>query len=390
MKTMRNLLILLAVTSSHLLRPLPACGQGFVLHRYAPNISFVVMDSIHGAQSTVIEYPEHLVLIEVPVLDEGGGKQANLDEDTLRAAQFRDFLGREFGNRPVRYILSSHWHQHSLSGVTPFTSRGARIVATHSNWNYAVANGLVAPDKLDHVTPNIILVSKDTLLLADSPAPIQVVYLDTSYTHKPTEDYLFFHLPKQRALHVSCMAAVSLEDLRAEGSPIYSSRLIDVEKAIAARNLKIDKLIGLGRERFTNGDFTPGVYDLADVMRYMRNGRSPDMVLDAFRKLDITEMRLRPDSVIAAFIEAGVGPGLVNSLVYECIGSRDPEKAVAFAQLLNLYHPGVPDFIDSLGESYYFNGDLKSATRINTVLFMIDPQYNAGLKAWEENMRNLK
>ncbi|MCY7363297.1 MAG: hypothetical protein LH629_14710 [Ignavibacteria bacterium] len=101
----------------------PAQAQNvndFNINNYENNIFFITMDTSHSSQTTVIEYPEFLVLIELPFIDEGAGKSTDLSEDIERAEEFIKFLNDKFKNKPVKFVMSSHWHLHSLSGITPF------------------------------------------------------------------------------------------------------------------------------------------------------------------------------------------------------------------------------------------------------------------------------
>ena len=109
---------------------------------FSKEISFVRTDTAHGSQSTVIEYPKFLVVIELPMIDEGGGRSTNLVEDIPKAERFLNYLKKEYNNKPIKYVLSSHWHLHSLSGITPFFNEGAILVAAKTNWEYSNKNGL--------------------------------------------------------------------------------------------------------------------------------------------------------------------------------------------------------------------------------------------------------
>ncbi len=367
-----------------------AFGQpedSFLLQQYSPEISFVVMDSIHGSQSTVIEYNDFLVVIEMPMVDEGGSKTEHLEEDAGRATRYREFLREHFNRKPIRYILSSHWHQHSLSGVTPFTDEGTRIITTRKNWDYAVAHDLVAKEKLPGLGDKIIFVAADTLLLERSEFPIEVLYLDSTYSNKPTTDYLFFYLTRQKYLHASCMTAVGQSDLGQQGPHIYGSRLIDVRRVIAAKKLDVEKIIRLGREDFVHRAFQPGIYNYADVAAYIESGRSPQEALKPYVKMPIDRLRQRMDQVLDEFAAMRLGPGMLNGLVYEFIEDGDYDRAVVFAQLLNLYYPGILDFIDTLGEAYYFAGDVDSARRMSIVLLGHDEEYDGGMEVWEKNRK---
>lgn len=360
----------------------------FIMNKYSPELSFVVMDTVHGAQSTIIEYPEFLVLIEIPMIDEGGGKSKNLDEDTLRAAQYKEFLRKNFNEKPVKYILSSHWHLHSLSGVTPFTSGGTKIVTTAENWRYATTNKLLADRHLSTIRPNIIRVSSDTLLLAKSEFPIKVLYLDTSYHHKPTKDYLFFYLTKQKYLHGSCMAAIGKDDFSRTGKYVYNGRLVDFYRIVKERKLQVNKVIRLGRETYARGNFVPGIYEYADVERFIMNGISADVIIEPLKKMSAEQIKTQTDTLLHYMMRSGLSPGMLNALAYECIALHQFEKAVVLTHLLNIYYPGEKDFIDSMGEAYYFKGDLVLAKRISDLLGWNDPQWMNRYAEWEKNKKD--
>lgn len=383
---MKSLAFTLLFLTFFSMNTLAGNGHQFILKRYSSQISFVVMDTIHGAQTTIIEYPDFLVLIEMPLIDEGGSKTKNLQEDAIGAGQFLNFLNNHFPKKPVKYILSSHWHQHSLSGVSPFIKNGTKIITTRRNWNYAVANDLIAKEQINAAGSHVIFISSDSLLLAKSENPIKVLLLDSTYSHKPTKEYLFFYLTKQEYLHGSCMAAVGAQDFnKPEGKYIYNERLIDFHRAITERKLKVSKVIRLGREHFKNGTFEPGIYAYTDVEKYILNGSSTDLVLVPFRKLTTEILTLKTDSIILSMIENGIPPNMINQFVYECIAVKQYEKAVLFARILNVYQPGNYDYIDTMGEAYYYHGDLQIAKRISNLLFKYDPNWSAGYEVWEKN-----
>lgn len=54
-------------------------GQ-FIINKYSSELSFMVMDSIHGSQSMIIEYSKFLVIVEIPITDGEGSKAHYLKE----------------------------------------------------------------------------------------------------------------------------------------------------------------------------------------------------------------------------------------------------------------------------------------------------------------------
>ncbi|MFN4854875.1 MAG: hypothetical protein ACK5JC_10695 [Bacteroidota bacterium] len=60
---------------------------------------------------------------------------------------------------------------------------------------------------------------------------------------------------------------------------------------------------------------------------------------------------------------------------------------MVIAQLLNIYFPGEKDFIDSMGEAYYLNGDFVLAKRISDMLGKNDPNWMNRYAEWEKNKK---
>ena len=141
---------------------------------FSKEISFVRTDTAHGSQSTVIEYPKFLVVIELPMIDEGGGRSTNLVEDIPKAERFLNYLKKEYNNKPIKYILSSQWHLHSLSGITPFFNEGAVLVAAKTNWEYSNKNGLFGKTNKKAFENQVMQISKDTTILNNTNFPISV------------------------------------------------------------------------------------------------------------------------------------------------------------------------------------------------------------------------
>jgi hypothetical protein len=86
-------------------------------------------------------------------------------------------------------------------------------------------------------------------------------------------------------------------------------------------------------------------------------------------------------------INTGLSPGMLNALAYDCIARKQYEKALVIAQLLNIYFPGEKDFIDSMGEAYYLNGDFILAKRISDLLGKNDPKWMNRYAEWEKNKK---
>lgn len=365
--------------------------SSFYYWKYNSEMAFVGMDSIHDSQSTVIEYPNFLVLVELPFIDAGGGKSINLKEDVPKAEAFLQFLKEKYPNKPVKYVLSSHWHLHSLSGISPFFKAGAQLVAAKSNWEYSKREGLLGDSNQQAFDKNVIQVQGDTVLLAKSKYPIQVLFLDSSYSHKPTRDYLFFYFPQSKILHASCMGAIYQADLQSSQKHLYSDRLIDAQTAISTKKIDMQQLVVLSADWDpAEHAYEPPVFTQAYFQQFIGAGRPFSEAINQYSQKSLQELQEKKSALLTELMAEHIPAGLVNSLVYRCIAGKEYEKAVLWAELLNLYQIGNPNFVDTMGEAYYFAGYTALAERCNAWLFQHDKNFEAGLKSWEANKKQTK
>lgn len=356
---------------------------------FTKEISFISIDSSYGSKSTIIEYPKFLVVVELPFIDAGGGKSTDLVQDISKAERFIEYLKIEYNKKPVKYVLSSHWHLHSLSGISPFFKEGSQLIAAKSNWDYSVKNGLFGNENIQEIEKKVVKITKDTTLLKSTSNPIDIVFLDETYTHKPTKDYLFFYLPKQKILHASCMCAMNEVDFQKRPSFIYSDRITDIDKAIKVRNLQVDKIIKLTAEFDEEKKvYKIPVFENDYFTEFKKRGKSIETVLVEYKKYELSFLKLNKGTLIQKLITEKVSPVVINNLVYDFIKQKEFEKAVEWGQILNTYNPGDSNYIDSLGEAYYNLGDLVIAKHYSELLSKLNKEFPNQIKSWEENKSN--
>lgn len=383
---MRYFFLLLSLTgiAHHLFAQNPA---NFISDTYAEKISFIRMDSVQSSQSTVIEYDKFLVVIELPFLDYGADKTTGFKEDLDKAKSMLLYLKQKY-NKPVKYVLSSHWHLHSLSGITPFLDQGAMLVTAQSNWDYSVQNGLLGDQPAEKYREKVIGLTKDTTLLTQTKMPISVVYMDSTYQYKPTRDFLFFYLPKIKTLHASCMCALQEIDFSKRKNYKYSDRLTDLKKAIIEKKLEVNDIIKLGRFEHTKEKYYPPVFTKEYLNAFMRNGQAMAEAVKSFTKLEEKYILQKQDSLMASAIQQKISPNLLNNVVYACLKDKAFGKAIIYAKLLNLYSPGDPYYLDTLGEAYFASGDITTAAFYAEAILKIDPKFSTGLETWEAKKKN--
>ncbi len=352
---------------------------------FSKEISFIGTDTAHGSQSTVIEYPDYLVVIELPMIDKGGDRKSNLAQDIPRAENFLDYLKREYKNKPVKYVLSSHWHLHSLSGITPFFKQGATLVAAKTNWEYSVKNGLLDDTDTTGLEKQVIQVSKDTTILAYTNFPISVLFIDETYTHKPTRDFLFFYMPKNKCIHASCMCAIAEVDFTQRPEFVYSDRVIDLERAIKVRNLDVEHLFKVtGEFDKDRRSYKMPVIRKNYFEEFKQRGKPMQEVVKGYTNIELGFLQVNKDSILYSLITKKISPQIINSTVYACIKNKEYLKAVQWAQILNMYKIGDENFIDTLGEAYYNAGEITIAQHISNRLAELNPKFINQIKEWEK------
>lgn len=351
---------------------------------FSKEISFVRTDTVHGTQSTVIEYPKFLVIIELPMIDEGGGRSTNLVQDIPKAERFLNYLKKEYNNKPIKYVLSSHWHLHSLSGITPFFNQGAILVAAKTNWEYSIKNGLFGNAEIKTLEKQVMQVSRDTTILNNTNFPISVLFLDATYSNKPTKDYLFFYMPSNKCIHASCMCAMNEIDFKQKPEFIYNDRITDLEKAIKSRNLDVEYLFKLTADLDKDKkNYKLPVFNKSYFEEFKQRGTPMSEIVNSYKKYELSFLQINKDSIIHSLITKKIPAQVINSLVYSLIKEKEFLKALHWAQVLNLYQIGEFDFMDTLGEAYYNAGDFVMAQNISNQLALLNPKFPNQFKEWE-------
>jgi hypothetical protein len=356
---------------------------------FSKEISFVRTDTTHGSQSTVIEYPKFLVVIELPMIDEGGGRSTNLVQDTLKAERFLKYLKKEYKDKMIKYVLSSHWHLHSLSGITPFFNQGATLVVAKTNWEYSVKNGLFGNTDTKKLGKQVMQISRDTTILNNTNAPISVLFLDETYINKPTKDYLFFYMPKSKSIHASCMCAMNEIDFKQRPQFIYSDRVIDLEKAIKTRNLDVENIFKLTAEFDKDKkSYKIPAFNKSYFEEFKERGTPMTEIVNAYTNYELSFLQASKDSILHTLATKKISSQIINATVYACMKKKEFLKAVQWSQILNLYHIGEVNFMDTMGEAYYNAGDLAMAQHISNQLAILNPKFPNQFKVWEQIKQN--
>ncbi len=164
-------------------RPLPHTSLGAGV--YALSLAEV------NARCLLIEFKDHCVVWE------SGGSSA-VAERILRTAESL------CPGKPVRYLVMSHHHRISASGLRPYVQRGIRLLGTPGNRDYlqdlATRPYRLEPDaQAGAPQPLHFTGLEGRHVLADGDQEIEIIPFATS-TH--TDEYLLLHLPRLRTVAV--------------------------------------------------------------------------------------------------------------------------------------------------------------------------------------------
>ncbi|MBE2216963.1 MAG: hypothetical protein IAE90_02090 [Ignavibacteria bacterium] len=347
---------------------------------------FMYYDS-SNSKSTIVEFNDFVVLIEVPVKDEGGGA-TNMKDHIDGGLKAIRTIEKQFPGKPIKYVIHSHWHPHSISSVAPFLENGSKLITTMEN--YSIIKKFMDESVKEKYKSNVIFAEQDTRsagdsLVIDEPGNrIVIHYLKKSdYPNLPTIDYLYCYLPNYNMLHCACMYNKWTGE-PVEGKEMLTGREEDLHRFLSEKNIKPEHLIRLNNEKNLPGNLQP-YSGLEDVVN---NGIRASDILNRYLLLNEQELKDRFDAITDEIINNNIPVSLMNTAAYQMIRLNDLARALVFAKLQAMINPSDPNSWDTLGEVYYFMGKLESARKCSKEAKEIDPNFNqGGEKVWEEDLK---
>lgn len=354
--------------------------KSFLFTKGKNNTAIITMGSLRSPHCTVFEYPNFLVLHEVPKIP--------LIDDT-KENPLISFIDSIYSQKPIKYILNSHSHTHSLSTIMPFLKKGAKLVTTKESLEVYDKKGLFENKSSKDYSQSIIKISSDTLLLADTKNPIKVVHLKKSdYKSIPTPTYLFFNFQQQKLLATSCMTYLKeFDKKKGYTGTVYGDRLVEVNKIIKDKKLNIKNISQLYQFRYKDTVRQPPIFPVSYLRDVLKYGKSRLELSEHFQKMSYEELTVKKDSLLNYLTENSIHSRIVNHAVYGFIEKKEYKKAVALAQILVIYYPNRINYIDTLGEAYFNNGQIETAKHYNRLIERTKPKEELGLKMWEKNKK---
>lgn len=361
------------------LSTLTKAQNSFVQLKHNDKVTFIKLDSLQQKHTTVIEYDKFLILCELPLITKSGIK--NLEHETENGKALLNYLQKEY-HKPIKYILSSHWHKHSLSGIIPFLENGTKIITTSYNWEKALKNKVLLTEDSRKYNSKIVKINKDSLLLEDSEYPILLTVMDTTYHNKPTDDYIFPYFVKDKELFVSCMGAIKDIDYNKVKVFTYSSRLTDIIKLVEEKKLQVEQIIRLSFSKRCLPLGCSFVFPYKEIKQMVAKGESMEETIKRMESIRLNTLKLKQDSILLDAIAKQMPSSIFKVLAYNYLEKKEYEEAIIYAKLLNLYYPGIASYINTLGECYYRKGDFETARHYHFVVRKKTEKY--GWEEWEK------
>ena len=329
----------------------------------------------YPSKSAIIEFKDFIVLLEMPL----AYSNSNISDHKEGGELILKRLKTYFPKKPLRYIVSSHWHPHSISSITPFLNNGIKIISTKAN--FEILKPIIDSTVLQKNINNIILLEQDSMVISDKTNSL-ILYkiLKKDYSYLPTEEFIYVYNPKHKILQTSCMYQ-RLGNFKIRGKEMISGRTENLYSFIQLKHLSVNKM--LCTENFFDDENNMISIDSLELL--MQNGIGMIYLENQLCALSVETLVQKRDSLIKAFVISPISFSVLNKSVYSLLRQKQYTKALALAQIQALLNPSDPNTWDTLGEVYYFMGENAVALRYEKQCLKMDANYSGGMKEWKIN-----
>ena len=343
-------------------------------------IYFMYFDS-SNSKSTIVEFQDYIVLIEAPVKDQGGNA-TDMKDHSSGGEKILRTLNNYFPAKPLKFFLHSHWHPHSVSTVNPFLKAGVKVVTTELN--YSVIKKFVDTAGIKDYKEDLVFVT-DSLEISDSKNKITAYrFTKKDFPNVPTDDYLFFYLPKQNLMHCACMYN-KWEGAPVDGKEMLTGREEDLHRFMLSKGIKPEYLIRLSKEKKEANDMQP----FGGLENVVLNGIKGSDIMKGFMETDQKTLDETQDEMLRDIVKKNIPASIINSTVYSLLRKKELKKALSFARLQTLLNPSDPNSWDTFGEVYLFLGETELASFYEKQSKKIDPEYSTGgMDVWQKDLED--
>lgn len=333
-------------------------------------------------KSTIIEFKDFIALIDLPIVQQGGGAKKLLDH-TIEGEQVITTLRNYFPKKPLKYLLSSHWHPHSISSVLPFISNKITLVTTASNF-------VKIKEMVDSVTYTkykkyIYFVEDDSFVIQDKSNKIVTYKVKNKDYHSlPTKDYLYFYFPKYNYFNSACMFWQT--NVIADGKELIHNRLFDLNKFLNNKNIQPTCFT-----RYLEDTKTNGVILYSTLNDILKDGITNDELQSKYFPIHANMTDAECNLIIENIITHKIQSSFVNEKVYSYLYTKELENALTLSKIQTLINPSDANAWDTYGEVFYFLGKHELAKYYGKQSLIINPDFkDGGEKNWEEDLASFQ
>lgn len=326
------------------------------------------------SKSAIIEFNDFLVISELPL----AYSNSNLSDHILEGENVIATLKEYFHNKPIKYIVSSHWHPHSISAIEPFISKGATLITTKTN--FEILKPIIDSSSYEKYGSNIKTMTEDSLVISDKSNKIVLYKVNNvDYTYLPTDEFIYTYLPKIKYFQTSCMYQ-RFPKSRIRGKELISGRVEDLNSFIKSHNLNVEKLL-CTENYFDDYD---GLISNDTLNSLMSSGIGMLEIEKELTEYDANFIKLNLDSLGKEFIEKPIPKSIFIRAIITLIKKNNLDKVLEISKLLAFINPSDASSWDALGESYYLLGESEIAKHYEKQSLRIDPNFKGGGEsAWE-------
>ena len=333
-------------------------------------------------KSAIVEFKNYVVLLEMPI---SYNNTRHLKDFTEGGKTVLDVIKKKFPNKPLKYVISSHYHPHSISSIVPFISSGVKVVTTHKNFERL--REMIDSTTYQKYHDNIIFVEGDSMVIKDKYNTVIAYKCDKdNYPNISAPEFLYAYAPKYGYLQTSCMYQ-RLSRGTANRKEMVSPRVEDLDKFLKTKHITPQYL--LCTETFFDG---PNGMTAYDTMReILRIGVTFSSMQESIYNIPDNVLILKSDSVIKYMLKNNFPLYVVNKAVYAALAKHELSKALAIARLQVLFNPSDANVWDTYGEVYYIMGDKGMAKMYEWQSKQIDKTFNqGGEKGWETELADFQ
>ncbi|MDT3738019.1 MAG: hypothetical protein RO257_00820 [Candidatus Kapabacteria bacterium] len=348
---------------------------------------FIYFDSIPAkpfiTKGTIVEFEDYVALIEISISDHKLSTDTLIDHTEAGVKTIKS-IQNYFPEKPLKYLLSSHWHPHSIASVIPFISKGIIVITTRSNFNRL--NDFIDTATYEKYKEFIKFVENDSLVLKDRQNEIIAYKINNQeYTSVPTEDFLYFYMPKSESFHTSCIYQ-RYPKFMVQGKEFISPRTEDLIVFLRKKNISPKYIISINP--FHN---QPDGLILADTMNnFINNGILPSEIEKYIVDLSESNLLIKSDSIFKEFMKNSIPKFIIHKLIYNLAAKKELTKALTVAKFHAYYFPSDPNSWDTLGEIYYFMDEIPLAKRYASESVKINSKFTGGENVWKKDLEKHK